>query len=147
MGANCSTVTSIVSLSRTMLPAFTVTAPARPLIGETTSVKRICSWVSARRARSALVVPAAASTDGLVGAQGCLGGVAGGDQLIDALSGDYAERSELPGDVGLRLALLLCGCVARNNRAGLLLHCGVAFEVGLLFQRLSLQRLMIDAEE
>ena len=28
---------------------------------------------------------------GLVGTQGRLGGVAGGDQLIDALSGDYAK--------------------------------------------------------
>ena len=84
---------------------------------------------------------------GLVGLHGCVGGVAGGEQLTDALSRDHAERSELPGNVGFRLALFLRGRVSRHNRTGLLLHRGVAFEVGLLFQHLPLQRLAIDAEE
>ena len=147
MGANCSSVTSVVSLSLTMLPAFTITAPARPLMGATISVK-LQLQLGLGETRAVGLGRAGRSLDRcLIGMQSGAGGVTGGDKLIHALSGDDAERAEFPGDVGLRLALLFCGSIARHNRAGLLLHRDVALQFGLLLQRLTFERLAIDGEE
>jgi hypothetical protein len=53
----------------------------------------------------------------------------------------------LPGSVGFRLALFFCRLIARDHGTRLLLHRGVAFQIGLLFDYLAFECLAIDAEE
>jgi hypothetical protein len=55
--------------------------------------------------------------------------------------------TQLDRNVGVRLALLLRGPISRGNRDGLLLHCDVAVEFGLLLGLLVTHGFAIDGEE
>ena len=83
----------------------------------------------------------------MVGIQGCPGCITGGDHLVDPLSGDDAERTQLPSDIRFRVALPFCGRIARDHGPRLLLHRSITLQIRLLFQRLALQGLTINAEE
>jgi hypothetical protein len=110
-----------------MLPAFIITAPARPEVGLGCSDRCF---------------------DGCpIREEGRTRGVTGCSELVDALQGDDSESAEFCSDVGFGLALFLRCAIARHNCAGLLLYRGVAFELGFLFGRLMLEHVRVDAEE
>jgi hypothetical protein len=55
--------------------------------------------------------------------------------------------TQLDRNVGVSLALLLRGRISCSNRYGLLLHCDVAVEFGLLLRLLATHGVAIDGEE